>query len=96
MYVSVFEGNEAENVPFDQEAFDIWKQFVPEDRIILGNKKDNFWEMGDQGPCGPCSEIHIDLRTDAERAAVIRSKFSKRRSSTSGRNMEQCIYGIQP
>ena len=70
LYVSVFEGNEAENVPFDQEAFDIWKQFVPEDRIILGNKKDNFWEMGDQGPCGPCSEIHIDLRTDAERAAV--------------------------
>ncbi|MBE0391500.1 alanine--tRNA ligase [Flavobacterium sp. PL002] len=70
LYVSVFEGNEEENVPFDQEAFDIWKQFVPEDHIILGNKKDNFWEMGDQGPCGPCSEIHIDLRTDAERAAV--------------------------
>ncbi|SDW82295.1 alanine--tRNA ligase [Flavobacterium degerlachei] len=70
LYVSVFEGNEAENVPFDQQAFDIWKQFVPEDRIILGNKKDNFWEMGDQGPCGPCSEIHIDLRTDEERAAV--------------------------
>ncbi|WP_333600658.1 alanine--tRNA ligase [Flavobacterium sp.] len=70
LYVSVFEGNPAENVPFDQEAWDIWKQYVPEDRIILGNKKDNFWEMGDQGPCGPCSEIHIDLRTDAERAAV--------------------------
>jgi len=70
LYVSVFEGNEAENVPFDQEAFDIWKQFVPEDRIILGNKKDNFWEMGDQGPCGPCSEIHVDLRTDEERATV--------------------------
>ncbi|MEN9336183.1 MAG: Alanine--tRNA ligase [Bacteroidota bacterium] len=70
LYVSVFEGNPAENVPFDQEAFDIWKQYVAEDRIILGNKKDNFWEMGDQGPCGPCSEIHIDLRTDAERAAV--------------------------
>ncbi|NRT13736.1 alanyl-tRNA synthetase [Flavobacterium sp. 28A] len=70
LYVSVFEGNEEENVPFDQEAFDIWKQFVPEDHIILGNKKDNFWEMGDQGPCGPCSEIHIDLRTNEERAAV--------------------------
>ena len=70
LYVSVFEGNPAENVPFDQEAFDIWKQYVSEDRIILGNKKDNFWEMGDQGPCGPCSEIHIDLRTDVERAAV--------------------------
>ena len=70
LYVSVFEGNPAENVPFDQEAFDIWKQYVSEDRIILGNKKDNFWEMGDQGPCGPCSEIHIDLRTDVERNAV--------------------------
>ena len=70
LYVSVFEGNEAENVPFDQDAFDIWKQFVSEDRIILGNKKDNFWEMGDQGPCGPCSEIHIDLRPDEERAAI--------------------------
>jgi len=70
LYVSVFEGNPTENVPFDQEAWDIWKQYVPEDRIIFGNKKDNFWEMGDQGPCGPCSEIHIDLRTDTERAAV--------------------------
>lgn len=70
LYVSVFEGNEAENVPFDQEAFDLWKQFVSEDRIIKGNKKDNFWEMGDQGPCGPCSEIHIDLRSDEERAKV--------------------------
>lgn len=70
LYVSVFEGNEAENVPFDQEAFDLWKQYVSEDRIILGNKKDNFWEMGDQGPCGPCSEIHVDLRPDSEREAV--------------------------
>ena len=70
LYVSVFEGNEAENVPFDQEAWDIWKELIDEDRIILGNKKDNFWEMGDQGPCGPCSEIHVDLRTDAEKATV--------------------------
>src|SRR5690606_13886078 len=70
LYVSVFEGNEAENVPFDQEAWDIWKQVVAEDRIILGNKKDNFWEMGDQGPCGPCSEIHVDLRPDNERVEV--------------------------
>src|SRR6188768_1323282 len=70
LYVSVFEGSKEDNVPFDQEAWDIWKQYVPEDRIILGNKKDNFWEMGDQGPCGPCSEIHVDLRTDEERAKV--------------------------
>lgn len=70
LYVSVFEGNPAENVPFDQEAWDIWKELIDEDRIILGNKKDNFWEMGDQGPCGPCSEIHVDLRSPEEKAAV--------------------------
>ncbi len=66
IYVSVFEGDEKDGVPFDQEAWDIWKTMVDEDRIILGNKKDNFWEMGDVGPCGPCSEIHIDLRDQAE------------------------------
>jgi alanyl-tRNA synthetase len=71
IYVSVFEGNPAENVPFDQEAFDIWKTLISEDRIILGNKKDNFWEMGDQGPCGPCSEIHVDLRSEEEKATVL-------------------------
>jgi len=70
LYVSVFAGDEAQNLPFDQEAFDTWKQFVAEDRILPFGKKENFWEMGDQGPCGPCSEIHIDLRTDAERARV--------------------------
>ena len=70
LYVSVFEGNPDENVPFDQEAWDLWKELIDEDRIILGNKKDNFWEMGDQGPCGPCSEIHVDLRSDAEKALV--------------------------
>ena len=66
IYVSVFEGDEKDGVPFDQEAYDIWKSMVGEDRIILGNKKDNFWEMGETGPCGPCSEIHIDLRNADE------------------------------
>ncbi|MHA8066846.1 alanine--tRNA ligase [Aquirufa sp. ROCK2-A2] len=66
IYVSVFEGNEQDGVPFDQEAFDIWKNIVGEERIIFGNKKDNFWEMGETGPCGPCSEIHIDLRNQEE------------------------------
>lgn len=70
LYVSVFEGDEKEGLPKDTEAFELWKQYVPEDRIILGNKKDNFWEMGDTGPCGPCSEIHVDGRPDHERAAV--------------------------
>ncbi|KAB7730255.1 alanine--tRNA ligase [Rudanella paleaurantiibacter] len=67
IYVSVFKGDEKDNVPFDQESWDIWKGIVgDESRIILGNKKDNFWEMGDTGPCGPCSEIHIDLRSAEE------------------------------
>jgi alanyl-tRNA synthetase len=70
LYVSVFEGSKEDNVPFDQEAWDIWKTLIDEDRIILGNKKDNFWEMGDQGPCGPCSEIHVDLRPESEKAQV--------------------------
>lgn len=70
IYVSVFEGDESEGLAFDQEAYDEWLKWVPKDRIIRGNKKDNFWEMGDTGPCGPCSEIHVDCRTDAEREAV--------------------------
>ncbi len=70
LYVSVFEGSKEENVAFDQEAWDIWKNLISEDRIILGNKKDNFWEMGDQGPCGPCSEIHVDIRTPEEKLKV--------------------------
>ncbi len=70
LYVSVFEGSKEDNVPFDQEAWDIWKTLIDEDRIILGNKKDNFWEMGDQGPCGPCSEIHVDIRSDLEKTLV--------------------------
>ncbi|WP_276495833.1 alanine--tRNA ligase [Pontibacter litorisediminis] len=70
LYVSVFQGDGSENLPMDQEAFDIWKTMIAEDRILMGNKKDNFWEMGDTGPCGPCSEIHIDLRSEEERAKV--------------------------
>ncbi|HEY0652007.1 MAG TPA: alanine--tRNA ligase [Chryseosolibacter sp.] len=66
LYVTVFEGDKKENLPFDQDAYNFWKQWIAEDRILKGNKKDNFWEMGDQGPCGPCSEIHIDLRPEEE------------------------------
>ncbi|MFT6500176.1 MAG: alanyl-tRNA synthetase [Crocinitomicaceae bacterium] len=67
IYVTVFEGDEADGVPVDQESIDIWKKYIAADRIILANKKDNFWEMGDTGPCGPCSEIHVDLRSENER-----------------------------
>ncbi len=70
LYVTVFQGDEKENLPKDQEAYDFWKQWIDEDRILLGNKKDNFWEMGDTGPCGPCSEIHVDCRPDDVRKAV--------------------------
>jgi len=68
LYVTVFEGDAKEGLAFDQEAFDNWAKWIDKSRILNGNKKDNFWEMGDTGPCGPCSEIHIDLRPDAERA----------------------------
>ncbi len=68
LYVTVFEGSKEEGLAFDQQAYDTWKQFVNEDRILNGNKKDNFWEMGDVGPCGPCSEIHYDGRSDEERS----------------------------
>lgn len=70
LYATIFEGSEADGVPMDTEARDIWLQYVPADHIILGNKHDNFWEMGETGPCGPCSEIHIDLRNDEERAKI--------------------------
>ena len=69
LYVSVFEGSEdADNLDIDQEAYELWKEFIPESQILTGNKKDNFWEMGEQGPCGPCSEIHVDLRSAEEKA----------------------------
>ena len=70
LYVTVFEGSKEEGLEMDSEAMEFWKKHVSPDRIINGNKKDNFWEMGDQGPCGPCSEIHIDLRSEAEIAKV--------------------------
>lgn len=70
LYVTVFEGSPEEGLSRDDEAAGYWEQYLPKDRIINGNKKDNFWEMGDTGPCGPCSEIHIDLRPDEERAKV--------------------------
>jgi len=70
LYVTVFEGDAKENLPKDEEAWNEWKKWTSEDRILLGNKKDNFWEMGDTGPCGPCTEIHVDCRTDEERKLV--------------------------
>ncbi|MBW8360144.1 MAG: alanine--tRNA ligase [Weeksellaceae bacterium] len=70
LYVTIFEGDASENLGRDQDAYDFWKMHIDESRIINGNKKDNFWEMGESGPCGPCSEIHVDLRTEEEKALV--------------------------
>ena len=70
LYVTVFEGCKEDGTPMDSEAYDIWKQLIPEDRILKGSKVDNFWEMGEQGPCGPCSEIHVDIRSKKEKFKV--------------------------
>jgi alanyl-tRNA synthetase len=70
LYVTIFEGDAKESLPKDEEAYDEWKKVIAEDRILPGNKKDNFWEMGDTGPCGPCTEIHVDCRSNEERKAV--------------------------
>ena len=70
LYVTVFEGDMKENIPRDEEALSEWKKWIAGERILMGNKKDNFWEMGDTGPCGPCTEIHVDCRSDEERNTV--------------------------
>ena len=75
LYATVFEGNAEEGIAPDNEAKKLWLQYLPENRIIWGNKKDNFWEMGDTGPCGPCSELHIDLRSEADRAKIPGEKM---------------------
>jgi len=70
LYVTVFEGDEKDGVPMDTEAYGFWRKYLPEERILKGNKKDNFWEMGDSGPCGPCSEVHVDIRNPEDRARI--------------------------
>ena len=70
IYVTIFEGSPKEGIERDMEAYNFWKAIIPEERILSGNKNDNFWEMGEQGPCGPCSEIHVDIRSDEEKAKI--------------------------
>lgn len=72
LYVTVFEGSDDnDKLPMDKEAYDFWKAIIPKERILMGNKKDNFWEMGAQGPCGPCSEIHVDIRSKEEKEKIL-------------------------
>jgi alanyl-tRNA synthetase len=75
LYVTIFGGDAADNMAEDTEALEIWKKYIAEDRILRGSKKDNFWEMGDTGPCGPCSEIHVDIRGEAEKALISGDKL---------------------
>ncbi len=75
LYVTVFGGDKSDGLGVDQEAYDFWKEVIPEERILHGSKKDNFWEMGETGPCGPCSEIHIDIRDKAEKAEIPGSEL---------------------
>ena len=75
LYVTVFEGDEKEGLPADEESLNFWEKWISEDRIIYGNKKDNFWEMGDTGPCGPCSEIHVDCRSEEEKRMISGKDF---------------------
>ena len=78
IYVTIFEGVPKEGIERDMEAYNFWKAILPEERILLGNKNDNFWEMGEQGPCGPCSEIHVDIRSDEEKAKIQGSNLVNR------------------
>ena len=75
MYATVFEGYGPDGLSMDKEAREAWLKYLPAERVLPGNRKDNFWEMGETGPCGPCSEIHIDLRSDEQRALIPEMKW---------------------
>tara|TARA_B100001057_G_scaffold332804_1_gene333261 strand:- start:11201 stop:13807 length:2607 start_codon:yes stop_codon:yes gene_type:complete len=75
LYVTIFEGDKKEGLDLDNESYNYWSNIIPSDRILKGNKKDNFWEMGDHGPCGPCSEIHIDIRSEVDKSKIHGSKL---------------------
>jgi alanyl-tRNA synthetase len=94
LYATIFEGSPEEGIERDIEALECWKKHLPENRILLGSKKDNFWEMGDVGPCGPCTEIHIDLRDNDERKAVPGEQMVNKDQPTGNRNLESGIHTV--
>ena len=96
LYATVFEGSKEDKVPRDNEAFTYWNKCFsePEGRILEGSKKDNFWEMGETGPCGPCSEIHVDIRDDEREKEDIRKGSGQQRSSSGYRNMEPGLHSV--
>ena len=94
LYITVFEGDKIDKTSADEEAADLWKRYVPESRILYFDKKDNFWEMGDTGPCGPCSEIHIDIRSEEEKKLVPGKDLVNMDHPQLIENMESCIYSI--
>ena len=96
MYITIFGGDQIEKLNADEESKTEWLNWVTEDRILNGSKKDNFWEMGDTGPCGPCTEIHVDCRPDEERKSREGKAPGKQGSSTGDRDLEYRIHTIQP
>ena len=95
LYVTVFGGDKGDNLEIDREAYDEWKKIIAEERILYGSKKDNFWEMGDTGPCGPCSEIHIDLRSDNEKVLVPGKDLVNQDHPLVVGGLEPGLHGVQ-
>ena len=96
LYASVFGGDKADGLEADLEAEELWKNYLPKERILHAGKEDNFWEMGDTGPCGPCTEIHIDIRPEEEREQTPRQRTGQSGSPTGDRNLECGLHPVQP
>lgn len=92
--MTVFEGDPSENIARDDEAAGYWEKHFPKNHIVNGNKHDNFWEMGDTGPCGPCSEIHIDFRPEEEKKKVPGEYACQQRPSAGHRDLEHRVYAV--
>ena len=94
LYVTIFEGSKEDGVSDDSEAFNFWSKIIEKDKILFCGKDDNFWEMGEQGPCGPCSEIHVDLRDESEKKKVPAQSLINKDNPLGCRALESCIYSV--